>query len=619
LNESASREEKGSSTAAAEDYSLEDDDSHRQILDSVAYQWDRMPVPAGSSVIEDTNPTGPDEQRHIPLGPDTGLQIGERNDFDRILQLLIKKMKLEMESTSRPVDESHQAAKDESTQSTPQLRQAPVVKEAEQSPERNESVSSSSQIEDNMSHEIGLHSKENFMRSMDVHSTHEPWFQEECTPKKSKSWHIAESHQGIKNDSIPLAFHARAGHSDSDSLLDLASLTKSVKNKANTLLSMEDLLESMTKDIPQKGTISASSDSRDMETSMPQLDCSGSSGSSHDGSVHGNDSPENESLPSPVRGLASDRDKFANEVRFSSSVKIEKDRETKVTSDGTTSTTNLYETEYGSEEESEMNEENHQPKETPDPTPSAPAGSLLSAESSIKDVGGLKINLSSLQASKPGGGLKIDLSSLQASKPSGRLTIDLSSLQASKPSKKAEAIPDEIPQPEKVVISAIKTFPVDNLPFTGRFGESGMYTGLVSEQYEPHGKGTMLYDNGEVIKGYWSEGDFVRESELYSDSEDDDEDSNDEGDDMSSSMSNIAAKGAAAILGRDRSRSRSRSKDRDAPAPAPPPPPPKPPSPPPSPPLPEYSIGDPGRRRDMIVDKDEAILIIEHLRFGDGA
>ena len=94
LNESASREEKGSSTAAAEDYSLEDDDSHRQILDSVAYQWDRMPVPAGSSVIEDTNPTETDKQRHIPLGPDTGLQIGERNDFDRILQLLIKKMKL---------------------------------------------------------------------------------------------------------------------------------------------------------------------------------------------------------------------------------------------------------------------------------------------------------------------------------------------------------------------------------------------------------------------------------------------------------------------------------------------------------------------------------------------
>ena len=72
-------------------------------------------------------------------------------------------------------------------------------------------------------------------------------------------------------------------------------------------------------------------------------------------------------------------------------------------------------------------------------------------------------------------------------------------------------------------------------------------------------------------------------------------------------MANVVAKN------RDRSRSRSRSKDRVAQAP---PPKPKSPSPPP---LPEYEIGDPGKHRDMIIDKEEALLIIEQLQFGDGA
>ena len=67
-------------------------------------------------------------------------------------------------------------------------------------------------------------------------------------------------------------------------------------------------------------------------------------------------------------------------------------------------------------------------------------------------------------------------------------------------------------------------FDVTNLPFTGSFGESGMYTGMVNKQYQPTGKGTMMYDNGEVLKGHWKNGDFLRESELYSDSEGDDDD-----------------------------------------------------------------------------------------------
>ena len=143
-----------------------------------------------------------------------------------------------------------------------------------------------------------------------------------------------------------------------------------------------------------------------------------------------------------------------------------------------------------------------------------------------------------------------------------------------------------------------------------------MYTGLANEEYKPHGKGLMVYDTGEIMKGYWVEGEFLREIGPYSDSEndeDDDDDADEDGDeDLSSSMANIAARS------RDRSRSRSRSKERFCPDPLP-----HPPSPPkaasPSPPPPEYKIGDTGKRRDMITDKDEASLIIEQLRFGDGA
>jgi hypothetical protein len=140
-----------------------------------------------------------------------------------------------------------------------------------------------------------------------------------------------------------------------------------------------------------------------------------------------------------------------------------------------------------------------------------------------------------------------------------------------------------------------KTFDVTYLPYTGSFGESGMYTGTVNEQYQPSGKGTMMYDNGEELKGYWKNGDFLRESELYSDSEDDDDDEEEEEDDLNTSMVDVGAK---------RDRSRSRSKDRHVAK---------------SPPRPTFNIGDAGKKGDMLTDKDAAIAIIEKLTFGEGA
>lgn len=143
-----------------------------------------------------------------------------------------------------------------------------------------------------------------------------------------------------------------------------------------------------------------------------------------------------------------------------------------------------------------------------------------------------------------------------------------------------------------------KTFDVTNLPYTGNFGESGMYTGTVNEKYQPNGKGIMMYDNGEELKGHWKNGDFLRESELYSDSEDDDDDDEEEEDDLNSSMADVSAKK------RDRSRSRSKSKDRHVAK---------------SPPRPTFQIGDTGQKSDMITDKEAVIALIEKLSFGDGA
>jgi hypothetical protein len=299
------------------------------------------------------------------------------------------------------------------------------------------------------------------------------------------------------------------------------------------------------------------------------------------------------------------------------------DRETKTKSSDFTSTTdNIYDTSYRSgeelaEEEGEGEEEKkhqltvvHYPVTSETPLDSSENSDLTNSCIRLDTSGDFKIDLTSLQASKPSTGHKINLSLLRASQPNGGLQIDLSALQAYKPMKKQEIEPqDQFMQSERTEISDIKTFTVVDLPFTGKLGESGMYSGSVSEQYQPHGKGIMLYDTGELIKGYWSEGDLIRECKLYdSDSEGDNDGDDDEEEDLSSSMSNVRSK--------DRGRTRSRSKDRDASAEAPTPPPPKSPSPPP---LPQYKVGDSGSRSDMITDKDEASLIIEQLGFGDGA
>ena len=144
-----------------------------------------------------------------------------------------------------------------------------------------------------------------------------------------------------------------------------------------------------------------------------------------------------------------------------------------------------------------------------------------------------------------------------------------------------------------------KTFEVTNLPYTGSFGESGMYTGMVNEKYQPSGKGIMMYDNGEELKGHWTNGNFLRESEIYSDSEEDDDDDDDEeeDEDLNSSMADVSVK-------RDRSRSRSKSKDRHVAK---------------SPPRPTFQIGDIGQKSDMITDKDAAAALIEKLSFSEGA
>ncbi|EED88396.1 predicted protein [Thalassiosira pseudonana CCMP1335] len=213
----------------------------------------------------------------------------------------------------------------------------------------------------------------------------------------------------------------------------------------------------------------------------------------------------------------------------------------------------------------------------------------------------------------------------------GSLQIDLSALQASRPSKPpSKPTPAPVAAPVETIVDKSdsdseesfkidraalqprreakksepevhKTFEVSNLPWSGRFGESGMYTGSVNEKYEPFGKGIMMYDHGEIKKGHWRSGDFVRECGAFSDSEEGDDD---EDDDLSSSMADLNL----------RDRSRSRSKGRAAPVKEHSPPPPPPPPPPPS-----YEIGDPGKHRDMIMDKEEAIAIIPKLQVDDGA
>ena len=230
--------------------------------------------------------------------------------------------------------------------------------------------------------------------------------------------------------------------------------------------------------------------------------------------------------------------------------------------------------------------------------PTAPFPSKPDALPRVMSLGNLTIDLSALQATRP---TKPDVKSVEVKKPaanpSGNSTVENSSDAGSEESIKLDrsalqrARPKKDPEEETV-----KTFPTTNLPWTGRFGESGMYTGLVNEQYQPHGRGTMIFDHGEIKKGHWNDGNFIRESGPYSDSEDDDED--DEADeDLSSSMMGFNTN----------IRSRSKSRDRGEPQPS-------------TPPLATtYQIGDVAKQQDMIQEAEKFEVLIPKLEEADGA
>lgn len=47
---------------------------------------------------------------------------------------------------------------------------------------------------------------------------------------------------------------------------------------------------------------------------------------------------------------------------------------------------------------------------------------------------------------------------------------------------------------------------VKDMPFTDRFGDSGIYTGQVNDNGRPDGKGSMKYNNGIFYEGTWTDG-----------------------------------------------------------------------------------------------------------------
>lgn len=251
---------------------------------------------------------------------------------------------------------------------------------------------------------------------------------------------------------------------------------------------------------------------------------------------------------------------------------------------------------------------------------------LTTLDPNKSEKGILNIDLTALQPSKQKADSRstkfggFDISSLQPSRLSKSDSTEKSHSEKSYSEKSHSSNEDSIKvdraalQPKKK--ENVKTFEVSNLPWTGRFGDSGYYTGSVNEQYEPYGRGTMLYDNGLIRNGHWKNGDFVRESEGDSDSEDDDENDDGPANDLTSSMADLSFGKTSKYAARDRSRSRSRSRDRAAP------PKPIPPEPEPEPEpvkLPSYKIGEIGKKEDMITDKKEALEAIEKLDVGDGA
>jgi hypothetical protein len=253
----------------------------------------------------------------------------------------------------------------------------------------------------------------------------------------------------------------------------------------------------------------------------------------------------------------------------------------------------------------EFCDESDQSEDEPPPIP-FPAKPKLDAIPRVKSIGNLTIDLTALQASKPTKAQSKPVEVKPQVEPPNNLPAEESGSEESIKIDRA-ALQQQRPK-KKIVDDKVKTFETTNLPWTGRFGESGMYTGSVNEQYQPHGRGTMMYDSGEMKKGHWKEGDFVRESGAYSDSEDDDDSDEDDGD-LSSSMMNLS-QSMPLKYGRDRSRSR--SKDRGEPQPPPPATPPRSPPPP-------YQIGELGKHCDMIVEIDVIKELVPKLKADDGA
>ena len=245
------------------------------------------------------------------------------------------------------------------------------------------------------------------------------------------------------------------------------------------------------------------------------------------------------------------------------------------------------------EEEDEDESEEELPPTTPFP-------SKPEALPRVMSLGNLTIDLSALQATRPA---KPDNKSIEVKKPaanpSGNSTVENSSVSDSEESIKLDRSALQRPRPKKdPEEETVKTFPTTNLPWTGRFGESGMYTGLVNEQYQPHGRGTMIFDHGEIKKGHWKDGNFIRESSPYSDSEDDDEEDDEADEDLSSSMMGFNTN----------IRSRSKSRDRGEPQPSTP-------SPAPT----SYQIGDVAKHQDMIQEPEVFERLIPKLEEADGA
>ncbi|KAL3805945.1 hypothetical protein HJC23_007906 [Cyclotella cryptica] len=223
----------------------------------------------------------------------------------------------------------------------------------------------------------------------------------------------------------------------------------------------------------------------------------------------------------------------------------------------------------------------------------------------VRSIGNLTIDLTALQATRPS---KVEAKTVDV-KPAVTVTSnvapnDLSESESEESIKIDRAALQHPRRRDKTSDEKVKTFETSNLPWTGRFGESGMYTGLVNEQYQPHGKGTMLFDTGDVKKGHWKNGDFVRECGAFSDSEnDDDDDDDDAGEgDLSSSMMDLNLS-MASKYGRDRSRSRSKDCG-EAPPPTPPP---------------SYQIGEIAKHRDMIHESAEIQELVPKLKVDDGA